>query len=135
MRLLKDLYISFKEITLEYIKSRVFPITLLIIVLFILLINRLFTLQIEQGEQFTESFEVKSEKTLTVNSIRGNIYDVNGNLLAYNEISYTLTFGNSTALPDVAKSLNLSESKLKNRIIANTLSILQENVAVNVVMN
>ena len=73
MRLLKDLYISFKEITLEYIKSRVFPITLLIIVLFILLINRLFTLQIEQGEQFTESFEVKSEKTLTVNSIRGNI--------------------------------------------------------------
>lgn len=127
MRLLKDLYISFKEITLEYIKSRVFPITLLIIVLFILLINRLFTLQIEQGEQFTESFEVKSEKTLTVNSIRGNIYDVNGNLLAYNEISYTLTFGNSTALPEVAKSLNLSESKLKNRIIANTLSILQEN--------
>lgn len=78
MRLLKDLFISFKEITLEYIKSRVFPVTLLILVLFTILINRLFTLQIEQGEDYSKSFEVKSEKTLTVNSIRGNIYDVNG---------------------------------------------------------
>ena len=111
MKLLKDLFISLKEITLEYVKSRVFPITLLIIVLYILIINRLFTVQIEQGEQFSKSFEYKSEKTLTVNSIRGNIYDVNGNLLAYNEISYTLTFGNSTALPETAKSLNMSESK------------------------
>lgn len=127
MKLLKDLFISLKEITLEYVKSRVFPITLLIIVLYILIINRLFTVQIEQGEQFSKSFEYKSEKTLTVNSIRGNIYDVNGNLLAYNEISYTLTFGNSTALPETAKSLNMSESKLKNRIINNTLNILKEN--------
>ena len=126
-QLLKDLYISFKEITLEYIKSRVFPVTLLIIVLFIVVINRLFTLQIEQGEEYSKSFEIKSEKTLTVDSIRGNIYDVNGYLLAYNEIAYTLTFGNSTALPETSKSLNMSESQLKNRIIANTYSILKQN--------
>ncbi|MBR6403228.1 MAG: hypothetical protein IKS48_07570 [Eubacterium sp.] len=126
-QLFKDLYISFKEITLEYIKSRVFPVTLLIIVLFITIINRLFTLQIEQGEDYLKSFEVRSEKTLTVDSIRGNIYDVNGNLLAYNEIAYTLTFGNSTALPETAKSLNMSENQLKNRIIANTYSLLKQN--------
>ena len=82
MRLLKDLFISIKEITIDYIRSRVFPVTLILIVLFTLLINRLFTLQIEQGEQYNKSFEYKSEKTLTVNSIRGKIYDVNGNLLA-----------------------------------------------------
>ena len=127
MRLLKDLFISLKEITLEYIRSRVFPVTLLIIVLFILIINRLFTLQIEQGEEYSKSFEYKSEKTLTVNSIRGNIYDVNGNLLAYNEISYTLTFGNDTALPDEAEKKNLSENKLKNMIIYNTINILNSN--------
>ena len=127
MRLLKDLFISFKEITLEYIKSRVFPVTLLIIVLFIVLINRLFTLQIEEGEDYSKSFEVKSEKTLTVNSIRGNIYDVNGNLLAYNKIAYTLTFGNSNQLPIDAENMNISENVLKNRIIANTLGILQSN--------
>ncbi|MBO4864760.1 MAG: hypothetical protein J5517_10360 [Eubacterium sp.] len=127
MRLFKDLFISLKEIVSEYLKSRVFPVTLLIIVLFILLIDKLFTIQIEQGEVYTESFEVKSEKTLTVSSIRGNIYDVNGRLLAYNNISYTLTFGNSTALPDEAKHLGLSESQLKNRIINNTLNILKQN--------
>ncbi len=127
MRLLKDIFISLKEILSEYLKSRVFPITLLIVVLFMLLINRLFTIQIEEGEEYTKTFEVKSEKTLTVSSIRGNIYDVNGNLLAYNNISYTLTFGNDTSLPDIAKKLNMTESKLKNRIINNTLNILKEN--------
>ena len=127
MRLLKDLFISLKELTFEYIRSRLFPVTVLLITLFVLLINRLFTLQIEQGEQYSKSFEYKSEKTLTVNSIRGNIYDVNGNLLAYNEISYTLTFGNSTALPDEAKNMGISENVLKNRIIANTLGILRSN--------
>ena len=127
MRLLKDIFISLKEIISDYVKSRVFPITLLLIVLYILLINRLFTIQIEQGQVYTESFEVKSEKTLTVSSIRGNIYDVNGKLLAYNNISYTLTFGNSTALPQMAEELGLSESKLKNRIINNTLNILKQN--------
>ena len=127
MKLFKELFVSLKEITLEYVKSRVFPVTLIVLVLFTLLINRLFTIQIEQGKQFTESFEVKSEKTLTVNSIRGNIYDYNGKLLAYNNISYTLIFGNSTALPDEAKRLGLSESQLKNRIINNTLNILKQN--------
>ena len=127
MRWFKDLFISLKEITFEYLKSRVFPVTLVILLLFALLINRLFTIQIEQGEQYSSSFEYKSEKILTVNSIRGNIYDVNGKLLAYNEISYTLTFGNSTALPDEAKKMNLSENKLKNRIINNTLNILKAN--------
>ena len=104
MRLIKDFFISLKELTFEYIRSRLFPVTVILIILFVLLINRLFTLQIEQGEQYSKSFEYKSEKILTVNSIRGNIYDVNGNLLAYNEISYTLTFGNSTALPDDTRS-------------------------------
>ncbi len=127
MRLIKDFFISLKELTFEYIRSRLFPVTVILIILFVLLINRLFTLQIEQGEQYSKSFEYKSEKILTVNSIRGNIYDVNGNLLAYNEISYTLTFGNSTALPDEAKNMGLTENVLKNRIIANTLSILRTN--------
>ena len=127
MRLIKDFFISLKELTFEYVKSRVFPVTLIIIVLFILLINRLFTIQIEQGHEYTKSFEVKSEKKLTVNSIRGNIYDVNGNLLAYNNISYTLIFGNNNSLPEIAENLNMSESKLKNRIINNTLNILQQN--------
>ena len=127
MRWFKDLLISLKEITLDYVRSRIFPVTLVIILLFVILINRLFTIQIEQGEQYVNTFEYKSEKTLTVNSIRGNIYDVNGKLLAYNKISYTLTFGNSNLLPDEAKKMNISENQLKNRIIGNTLNILKTN--------
>ena len=115
MRLLKDLWIAFKEIFLEYLKSRVFPITLLVIVLFFVLLNRLFTIQIKQGDQYSQNFEVRSEKTLPINSIRGKIYDCNGKLLAYNKISYTLTYGNDNALTEQAEKLDMSENVLKNR--------------------
>ena len=47
MRWFKDLLISLKEITLDYVRSRIFPVTLVIILLFVILINRLFTIQIE----------------------------------------------------------------------------------------
>ena len=127
MRLLKDLWIAFKEIFLEYLKSRVFPITLLVIVLFFVLLNRLFTIQIKQGDQYSQNFEVRSEKTLPINSIRGKIYDCNGKLLAYNKISYTLTYGNDNALTEQAEKLDMSENVLKNRIIDNTINILQAN--------
>ena len=127
MKLFKDFLIAVKEITLEYIKSRIFPITLLIIILFITLVNRLFTLQIKQGNQYTETIDVRSEKTLQVSSIRGNIYDVNGKLLAYNEMAYTLTYGNDSSISETAKQMGISDNELKNRIIKNTLDILHKN--------
>ena len=127
MRLFKDFLIAVKEITLEYLKSRIFPITVLIIVLFVVLVNRLFTLQVKQGNQYTETIDVRSEKTLQVSSIRGNIYDVNGKLLAYNEMAYTLTYGNDSSLSDTAKQMGISDNELKNRIIKNTLDILHKN--------
>ena len=127
MRLFKDFLIAIKEVALEYFQSRIFPVTALFIVLFCMLVGRLFKLQIEQGYQYTETIDVRAEKTLQVSSIRGNIYDVNGKLLAYNEIAYTLTYGNDPSLSDAAKQMGISDDELKNRILKNTLDILHKN--------
>ncbi|MCR5271694.1 MAG: peptidoglycan glycosyltransferase [Lachnospiraceae bacterium] len=60
-------------------------------VLCLLLLYRVFTLQIVNGEEYQENYTLKIKKTRDIKSTRGNIYDRNGTLLAYNELAYTIT--------------------------------------------
>lgn len=59
------------------------------------LIHRLYVLQIINGENYRSNFSMKTTRTRTIKSTRGNIYDRNGKLLAYNELSYSLTIEDS----------------------------------------
>ncbi len=127
MNMIKEFLLSVKDLIWDYIKSRLFPITVLMLVLFSLLVNRLFRLQIVEGEEHVDNFNIKTIKTLTVDSVRGNIYDVNGKLLAYNELSYNVTFGNDNYLPERAESLGMTENELKNQVVYETIQILEEN--------
>ena len=72
---------------------------ILLVLIFILLsgvlIHRLYVLQIVHGESYRSNFSMKTTKTRTIRSTRGDIYDRNGKLLAYNELSYSLTIEDS----------------------------------------
>ncbi len=72
---------------------------LLLVGLFIfmscVLVHRLYVLQVIHGESYRNNFSMKTTKTRTIKSTRGNIYDRNGTLLAYNELSYSLTIEDS----------------------------------------
>ena len=125
--MLREILQSIKEIIVDYVKSRLFPVTVVVLVLFSILIHQLFVLQIKEGQEHMENFVYKSKKTLTIDSVRGNIYDCNGNLLAYNELSYSVVFSNDTAQTTMAKKLGISENETKNQIVSNTLSILEKN--------
>ncbi len=125
--MLREILQSIKEIILDYIKSRLFPITVVIVVLFSILVHQLFVLQIKEGEEHMENFVYKSKKTLTIDSVRGNIYDCDGNLLAYNELSYTIVFSNDSAQTARANELGISENELKNQIVYDTIQILEKN--------
>ncbi len=125
MKALRDMFRALWELLTEYVKSRIFTVTVIILVLFGLLVHRLFVLQIREGVQHTESVNVTSEKTRKVKAVRGEIYDVNGKLLAYNKVSYTLTFGNDIEMADRAKALGVSENVLKNQILEDTINILE----------
>lgn len=56
-----------------------------------ILIQKLFSLQIIQGEEFRDNFSLQTTRERTLNSTRGSIFDRNGNVLASNELSYSLT--------------------------------------------
>lgn len=56
--------------------------------MFLVLAANLFDLQIINGESYLEDYVQMIEKTVTTPGTRGNIYDRNGKLLAYNELAY-----------------------------------------------
>lgn len=125
--MIKELLHAMKEYIIEYISHRLFVISAIMFVLFAMLIGRLFKLQIIEGEEHLDNFTYKSKKTLTVEASRGNIFDCNGKLLAYNQLAYSVTFENSPKLTEIASENNVSENTLKNSIVYKTIQILEKN--------
>lgn len=72
-----------------FFKSRLAVAAVLMTVLFGVLLWRVFYLQIVKGEKYQDNYTLKIVKERTLNSTRGNIYDRNGELLAYNELAYS----------------------------------------------
>ncbi len=85
-----------------------------------LLLYRCFTLQIVNGQAYLDEFILKTEKTRDISSSRGNIFDKNGNLLAYNELAY------SVKIEDVFES-NRSKNKLLNETIYTLIQLIEKN--------
>lgn len=71
--------------------SRIFALALVFTGMFIVLIAKLFQLQIVEGEAHLNDYVQLTERTVTTPGIRGNIYDRKGNLLAYNQLAYSVT--------------------------------------------
>ncbi len=82
---------DFKENFLNIVSSRLFILVLILAAISGIIINRIFDLQIVHGEEYLDSFQLKIKKEKTIPATRGNIYDRNGNLLAYNTLSYSVT--------------------------------------------
>lgn len=61
------------------------------------LVMRLFNLQIIKGEEYQDAYTAMTEKVIKTASTRGNIYDRNGNVLAYNELAYDVTIQDTGA--------------------------------------
>lgn len=66
-------------------------ITVIFIAMGAVMIYRVFDLQIVKGENYLNDFQLKTTKVRTLPSTRGNIYDRNNNLMAYNELAYNVT--------------------------------------------
>ncbi len=77
--------------------------TLLMVCLSAVLIGRLFVLQIINGEDYQENYNLTIEKSETTQAARGCIYDRNGNILAYNELTYAITIEDSGSYSTTAK--------------------------------
>lgn len=71
--------------------SRSIVLLAVLAILFVVLIVRLFFLQIVNGEKYTENFNLKIKREITLPGTRGNIYDRNGKPLAINKLAWSVT--------------------------------------------
>ena len=92
------------------------------ILMAVILVQRLFTLQIINGENYLNNFAVSIKKTRVLKSSRGEIYDCNGELLAYNRLSYIVTFEDSGSY-ETRHIRNLS----LNSILYRTIKIIESH--------
>ncbi len=118
------------DVFMDYVKkalrSRLWPIVTVYTLLFVILVSRMYDLQIKQpAESGTlESDAPMEPKQREINAIRANIYDKNDALLAYNELSYTITFEDRQPDVDLPKK---EANQKKNEMIHNMIQILEEN--------
>lgn len=87
---------NFLEDFFNLIKSRMFILGALFSILFLVLVFRLYKLQIVNGEDYLNTFTYRIKKTVELASPRGTIYDCNGVALAYDKVCYTVTIEDST---------------------------------------
>ncbi len=110
MRLFREI----RDILWNIIKSRTFLLSAVFVIFFGILLQRVFYLQIVRGADYQESFSLRTEREVSLASTRGNIYDRNGNVLAYSELSWSVTIEDNGSYPNTrTKNAQLNETIYK----------------------
>lgn len=101
---------NLREGLINFFTSRLLLLFIVFTGMAVLLIYRLFDLQIVRGEEYLNNFRLMIEKEKVIQGTRGNIYDRNGSLLAYNELAYSVT------IEDVYETTTAGREQLNNTI-------------------
>ena len=108
-----------RDSIVNFITSRTTVLTILFIVMAGVLIQRIFELQIVNGETYQNEFSLQIRRERSIASSRGNIYDRNGKLLAYNDLAYSVT------IEDVYENTNKNANM--NATLLEVFRILEKN--------
>lgn len=106
----------------EIVKSRVFMVVIFFCILSAILVQRVFYLQIVKGQEYADRYELQIQKTRTVEGTRGNIYDRGGNLLAYNELAYSVTIEDTGEYDSTSH-----KNEELNKVISTVIGIVESN--------
>ena len=73
------------------LKTRIIPLIVIYSVFSVILVYKVFTIQVVKQEEIAKETVTHEVVTRETKATRGNIYDCNGVLLAYNKLSYSVT--------------------------------------------
>ncbi|KAB1439631.1 penicillin-binding transpeptidase domain-containing protein [Candidatus Galacturonibacter soehngenii] len=113
---------NIKEVIASIVKSRLFILAIIFCFMFAILIQRIFQLQIVNGDTYLENFTLTIKKEKTIPSTRGRIFDRNGELLAYSELAYAVTIEDNGSYP----SRKVKNEQL-NEIIYRLIQIIESH--------
>ncbi len=106
----------------EIIKSRTFIAAIVFCVMSAILLQRVFYLQIIKGQEYVDKHKLQIQKTKEVEGTRGNIYDRNGVLLAYNELAYSVKIEDNGDYDSTAE-----KNKELNKVVSNLIEMVEKN--------
>ena len=94
---LKDIFGLIHEKLDHPLQIRLAVVGLFFVLLFGVLANKLYNLQVVSGDSYSDEFIEKTERSVKIPGARGNIYDADGNLLAYNRLAYNVVIADNGA--------------------------------------
>lgn len=109
---------SFLAFAGNILKSRILPLVFIYVAFASAIVYKVFTIQIVRQEELVQNETVQSEVMRETKATRGNIYDSNGVLLAYNKLSYDVTLQDYDAF---------ETEKEKNAMIHRLIKIIEAN--------
>ncbi len=114
----RDLLEIIRELIRKAALSRLFVLGIICFIMYTGLIHKLFNMQIINGEKALNDYLQLTEQTITTAGTRGNIYDRNGKVLAYNKLAYSVMLQDTGAY---------KKSEDKNRMYLRLVKILQKH--------
>ncbi|MFG6394173.1 MAG: peptidase [Lachnospiraceae bacterium] len=111
---------TLKEYLKAFFRLRLVPVTAVYLILFAILVNRMFQIQITGSETYAKDTSEGKIKVRTIKASRGNIYDCNGKLLAYNKLAYNVIYAENETTGKLS-------SEEKNIMVYNTIKIIENN--------
>ncbi len=118
----KSLIYDIKNFLKNFFSSRLFVLAAVMFLLFSVIVQRVFSLQIINGADYQNNFAMLIKKTLSVDATRGNIYDCNGNLLAYNQLAYSVVISDNGEYT----STSVKNEEL-NEELAEVINVIKKN--------
>ena len=104
------------------VQSRIFVLFVVFCITSAILVQRIFYLQIVKGQEYLDDYKLQIQKTKEIQGTRGNIYDRNGTLLAYNELAYSVTIEDNGSYDSIAQ-----QNKVLNKTISTVIEMVESN--------
>ena len=119
--MLVSLFSQIKDFFANVFKSRFHVLIALFGVLALILVQRLFVLQIVNGEDYLENYTLSIRKVKVIQGTRGNIYDRNGEILATNRMSYSVQIEDNGSYEN-----RTQKNEMINETILQTIELIEK---------
>ena len=117
-----NLFKIIKEFIVGIFKSRLVVLIALFSFLMLIVVHKLFVLQIVNGKDYLENYTMSISKTIVTTGTRGNIYDRNGEILATNRLAYSVQIEDNGSYNTTAQ-----KNELINQTINTVIDLIQSN--------
>lgn len=117
-----NLFSSIKEFFTSVFKSRLVVLIALFSILSLIILCRVFDLQIVNGQDYLDNYTLSIRKTKTIDGTRGNIYDRDGEILATNRLAYTVQIEDNGSYED-----RTQKNELINQTINTVIDMIEKN--------